>query len=67
MYPNVLLTREVVDSFKRRFEQKKARSAIVFTSAMASLAPIDGAGSYAASKIFSDFMCWGLGYELAKY
>mmetsp|Transcript_25035 Transcript_25035/g.31323 ORF Transcript_25035/g.31323 Transcript_25035/m.31323 type:complete len:105 (+) Transcript_25035:612-926(+) len=34
---------------------------------MASLAPIPTIGLYAASKIFTDFVAWGLMYELSKY
>jgi len=34
---------------------------------MASLAPIPGINTYAASKIFTDFVAWGLQGELAKY
>ena len=67
MYANVLLTREIVESFKRRFEKTGQRSCITFTSAMAAIAPIPGVGLYAASKIFTDFLAWGLSYELAKY
>ena len=66
MYANVLLTRELIEHFKRRSE-KKERSCIIFTSAMASLAPVPGIGSYSASKIFCDYLTWGLGYELKKY
>ena len=67
MYGNVLLTREVVENFKSRFEKTGQRSCITFTSAMAALAPIPGVGLYSASKIFTDFLAWGLSYELAKY
>ena len=67
MYGNVLLTREVVESFKRRFEKTGQRSCITFTSALAAIAPIPGVGLYSASKIFTDFLAWGLSYELAKY
>ena len=60
MYANVLLTHQVVQTFKRRFEESGKRSAITFTSAMASLAPVPGVSSYSASKIFTDFLTWGL-------
>ena len=67
MYGNVLLTREVAQIFKSRYEQGRKRSAIVFTSAMAAIVPIPGAGLYSASKIFTDFCAWGLDYELSKF
>jgi len=66
MYANVLFTHQVLRTFKKRFEEKGKRSAITFTSAMASLAPIPGLNSYAASKIFTDYVAWGLMGEL-KY
>ena len=34
---------------------------------MASLAPIPGIGLYSATKIFTDYLTWGLIYELEKY
>ena len=34
---------------------------------MAALAPVPGIGVYAASKIATDFVAWGLMYELARY
>ena len=60
MYANVLLTREVIESFKRRFEKTGQRSCITFTSAMAAIVPVPGVGIYSASKIFTDFLTWGL-------
>ena len=67
MYANVLLTREVIQGFKQRFEKHGKRSCITFTSAMAALAPVPGVAVYSASKIFTDFLTWGLIYELTKY
>lgn len=67
MYGNVLLTREVIASFKQRFEKSGVRSAITFTSAMAAIVPVPVVGMYSASKIFTDFLAWGLGYELKKF
>ena len=34
---------------------------------MAAVAPVPGVSSYAASKIFTDFLAWGLQYELGNY
>ena len=54
-------------TFKQRFEEKGKRSAITFTGAMAALAPIPGMNTYAASKIFTDYVALGLKGELSKY
>lgn len=67
MYGAVLLTREVIQSFKTRYEQSGKKSAITFTSAMAAIVPVPVIGMYSASKIFTDFLAWGLDYELAKF
>lgn len=67
MYANVLLTREIVESFKNRFEKSGKRSCITFTSAMAAIVPIPTVAIYSSSKIFTDFLTWGMGYELAKF
>lgn len=67
MYANVLLTHQVIKSFKKRYETSKKRSAITFTSAMAAVAPVPLAAVYSATKIFTDYIAWGLGYELARY
>ena len=34
---------------------------------MAAIAPVPGVCSYASSKIFTDFLAWGMQYELGKY
>ena len=67
MYGAVLLTHQVIKSFKRRFEDGGKRSCITFTSALAGIAPLPTVAVYAASKIFNDYLTWGLGYELKKY
>ena len=67
MYPGVLLTREVCESFKERYEKSGKRSLITFTSALASIVPIPGVGQYSATKIFGDYVAWGLSYELKRY
>ena len=67
MYGAVLLTREIIASLKERHAKTGKRSCITFTSAMAALAPIPRVGLYAATKIFTDFVTWGLITELAKY
>lgn len=67
MYGAVLLTRQVIDSLKDRFEKTGKRSCITFTSAMASLVPVPGLGLYSATKIYTDFVAQGLMAELAKY
>ena len=60
LYANVLLTHQVVKTFKKRYEESGKCSAVLFTSAMAALAPVPGVGVYAASKIATDFVAWGL-------
>ncbi len=67
MYGAVLLTREVVQGMKERFEKTGKRSLVTFTSAMASLCPCPVVGLYSSTKIFTDFVAWGLKYELTKY
>ena len=67
MYASVLLTREICESFKERYEKTGKRSLITFTSALASVAPTPGVSAYAASKVFNDYVAWGLGVELTRY
>lgn len=67
MYGATLLTHEVVQSFKKRYEKTGQRSCITFTSAMAAICPIPGVALYSATKIYNDFLAWGLSAELAKY
>ena len=64
-YGPVLLTRQVIAGMAKRNKEKKKRSLIVFTSALASIVPIPGGAVYSATKILNDFLCWGLEYELA--
>lgn len=67
LYANVLLTHQVVKTLKRRYEEGGKRSAIFFTSAMAAVTPCAGMACYSATKIATDFLAWGLQYELARY
>lgn len=67
MYGATLLTREVVESFKKRFDKTGQRSCITFTSAMAAITPIPGLSLYSATKIYTDYVTQGLSAELAKY
>ncbi len=57
----------MIKTFKKRFETSKKRSAITFTSAMAAIVPVPSVGLYSATKIFTDYLALGLGYELARY
>ena len=67
MYGQTLLTREIAEGFKKRFEKTGKRSCITFTSAMAAISPVGIVALYSATKIFVDFLTWGLGYELKKF
>ena len=67
MYPVVLLTKEILQSFKKRWAAKKQRSLICNTSAMMSHGATHTGQTYAATKIFVDFVTHGLGYELAEF
>ena len=63
MYGATLLTREIAASFKKRYEKTKKRSCITFTGAMASITPVPNVALYSSTKIFIDFLTWGMGYE----
>jgi short-subunit dehydrogenase len=66
-YTMTLLTKCVLDSFKRRFAGSKAKSLIINHCAAASLAPMPYVQVYSATKIFCDFMTEGLNYELKEF
>lgn len=51
----------------KRNKEKKKRSLIVFTSAMAAVVPVPNGAVYSATKILNDFLSWGLEYELAEH
>ena len=70
MYSVVLLTQQVIKSFKKRYEEsgrKGIRSLICNTSAMAAISPAPNCAPYAASKIAGDYIGFGLTKELKKY
>ena len=67
MYSVVLLSQQVIKSFKKRFAERGARSLICNTSAMAALAPAPNCSIYAASKIAGDYIGFGLTSELKEY
>ena len=67
MYSVVLLTQQVIKSFKRRYEERGARSLLCNTSALACLSPAPNSSIYSASKIAGDYIGFGLTKELSKY
>lgn len=67
VYPVVLLTKEILASFKKRWGEKKVRSLVINMSAMMSHGATHFAQTYAATKLFTDFISHGLGYELAEF
>jgi 17beta-estradiol 17-dehydrogenase / very-long-chain 3-oxoacyl-CoA reductase len=66
-YAVVLLTQQVIKSFRKRYEQRKQRSLMVNTSDMAAIVPSPYHATYAGTKIFGDFVAQGLQHELYKY
>ena len=66
-YGAVLLTKNVLESFKKRWETKKTRSLLCATGAMASHGPMRLFQLYSATKIFLDRLYLALGYELSEY
>ena len=67
-YAPVLLTKLCLDGFKQRHNKNKSlHSLVIFTSAMSAIAPTHAMFSYCASKIFNDFICEGLAYELKQH
>ena len=65
-YAMVLLTKEILASFKKRWTEKKVRSLLGSTSAMASHGAAHFMQTYCASKIFIDYVSHGLNYELSE-
>ena len=63
----VLLSKEILASFKKRWADKKVRSLLGSTSAMASHGATHFLQTYCASKIFIDFVSHGLKYELSEF
>lgn len=66
-YAAVLLTKECLTSFKKRWADKRLRSFIGSTSAMASHGATQWLQTYCATKIFMNFISHGLQYELQEY
>ena len=67
IYSVILLTQQVIKSFAKRYNERKQRSLICNTSALAAICPIPNGAVYSASKIAGDFIGWGLTSELKKY
>jgi len=66
-YPIALLTKQVLKSFKSRFNKdNKIRSLIINFSAGASLIPTPFVQLYSATKVYTDFLSEGLAYELKE-
>ena len=67
-YPIALLTKQVLKSFKSRFNKdNKIRSLIINFSAGASLIPTPFVQLYSATKVYTDFLSEGLAYELKEF
>ena len=66
-YPVVLLTKVVLESFKKRWAAKQAKSLIVNSCAGASLAPMPYVQMFSATKVFCDFITEGLNFELKEF
>lgn len=66
-YSSVLLTKEVIEGFKKRFKSGGKTSCICFTSAMMSHGAPRKGQTYAASKVLVDFFAHGLNHELAEF
>ena len=66
-YPIVLLTQQVIKSFKQRYERFGMRSLLISTASIAAQIPIPFASTYSASKRFVDFTMWSLREELSCY
>ena len=62
-----LLTKCVLESFKRRHKGSTAKSLIINHCAAASIAPMPYVQVYSATKVFCDFMTEGLNYELKEF
>ena len=66
VYPVVLLTREILKSFEKRYKKNpNVRSAVMNTGAMMSHGAVPFAHIYTSTKIFTDFVTMGLNYELS--
>lgn len=66
-YAGVLLTKELVDSMKKRNKDRKLRSLICSTSGMISHGACRYGQTYSATKIFTDRIAHSLRYELSTH
>ena len=66
-YSVVFMSQQIIKSFARRYEERGQRSLICNTSAMMSVSPVRSVATYPATKIFGDYITWGLAAELKKY
>ena len=59
-YPTVLLTQQIMQSFKRRYTESNLPSLVIHTSSMTGLIPTPFSAVFSSTKIFGDFMALGL-------
>jgi len=66
-YPVILLTQQLLRSFKSRYTRFGKRSLLATTSSIAGHYPIPLLGVYSASKKFVDSFSWAMVAELGGY
>ena len=59
-YPTVLLTQQIMQSFKKRNIEHNLPSLVIHTSSMTGLIPTPFSAVFSSTKIFGDFMALGL-------